>query len=259
MRGGIEKPPPSTEVAYAAVMCALLIGGQYILSFAAGVEIVTLLLLCFSCVFGARQGVLCAVAFSLLRCFVFGFYPSVVVLYLVYFPAFAALSGGLGRVGKEFFNRPPLPVVLAVNLLLIAIAAACATAAAMGLIKTSRLLRVTVTVFLWLVFALAALLCVAFNALLVAQKRFGKDCSRYLRVISFTTVAALCTVSFSLLDDVITPLFYGYSRSAALAYFYSSFTAMLPQTVCTVVTVGGLFLPATSVFEKINRRNLKKP
>lgn len=252
MRGGFDKrPSPSTEVAYAAVMCALLIGGQYIFSFVAGVEIVTLLLLCFSCEFGVRQGVFCAVAFSLLRCFVFGFYPSVIILYLIYFPLFAALFGALGTIGREVFARPPFAFVIAVNVLTFGIAAVCGAAALLDWISVSRLLKTTVTVCLWLVFGLAIALGATFDALLLIQKQCGKDYSRILRVIAFTTCAALCTVSFSLLDDAITPLFYGYSRSAALAYFYGSFVAMLPQTVCTIVTVGLLFLPVTSLLDKV--------
>ena len=75
--------PPSKEIAYTALACALLIGGQYVFSFVAGVEIVTLLLICFSFVFGVRNGVICAVAFSVLRCLLYGFYPTAIILYLI--------------------------------------------------------------------------------------------------------------------------------------------------------------------------------
>ncbi|MBQ8428463.1 MAG: hypothetical protein IJX18_04345 [Clostridia bacterium] len=91
------------EIAYIAVFCALLIGGQLLFSAVPGIEIVTLLLVCFSFTFGALRGCVCAVAFSLLRQLVFGFFPTVLVLYLIYFTALCACFGALGSVwkGKE--------------------------------------------------------------------------------------------------------------------------------------------------------------
>lgn len=87
---------PAQSVAVCAVMCALLLAAQFVLSFVPGVEIVTALFLAFCTFFGWRCGMLTATAFSLLRCFVFGFYPNVIVLYLVYFNAFALFFGRLG-------------------------------------------------------------------------------------------------------------------------------------------------------------------
>ena len=56
------------------------------------------------------------------------------------------------------------------------------------------------------------------------------------------------TILFTLLDDVITPLFYGYSSRAALVYFYNSLIVMATQSVCTVVTVSLLFVPLRKAF-----------
>ena len=106
------------EIAVISVFTALLIGGQFVLSFVAGVEIVTVLLLCFCYSFGAVRGMLAATAFSLLRCIIFGFFPTVVILYLIYYNLFAAVFGFAGRK----FNREEglfphaLAVVLAVIL-----------------------------------------------------------------------------------------------------------------------------------------------
>ena len=61
------------NIAYVALVCAILIGSQYVLSAIAGVEIVTLVFVCFAFVFGIINGVMCAVAFSLLRCFLYIF------------------------------------------------------------------------------------------------------------------------------------------------------------------------------------------
>lgn len=233
-------------------MCALLIGGQYALSFAVGIEVVTLLLACFSAVFGVRMGMLCAVAFSLLRCFVFGFHLGAILLYLLYYPAFAAAFGGLGHIKEQTFRRYPLSFALAVNVLLAGICAACAALYALDLVKVSRLYAVTLYVLLWVVFGLCAALCAAFDVLLVAN-RAGKETSAMLKGITFTAVAVVFTVLFTLLDDVVTPLLAGMSRYNALVYFYGSFAAMLPQTVCTVVTMSVLFLPLTALLRKIKR------
>ncbi|MDE6677398.1 MAG: hypothetical protein K2K12_06800 [Clostridia bacterium] len=237
------------DIAYPALMCALLLGGQYIFSFVAGVEIVTVLLVCFSAAFGARRGVVCATAFSLLRCLIFGFYPNIVLLYLIYYPALAALFGGLGHLKKEAFAKPLFAVII--NVLLLGIACACLLLNVLDAIQISRLMKTTITVLLWVTFALTLALWIAFNALLTVQRIGKKNAAELVRLVVFTALSATCTVCFTLLDDVITPLFYGYTRGAALAYFYTSFTAMLPQTVCTVVTVGLLFLPLTRALETV--------
>lgn len=165
------------EIATVAVFTALLIGGQLALSAVSGVEIVTVLLLSFSFYFGARLGMLGATAFSLLRCFVFGFFPSVLILYLIYYNLFALTFGFVGN-------------------------------------------------------------------------RFSKQVDmKKLVVITFTAV--VMTVCFSLLDDLITPLFYGYTEEAMKAYFFASFYAMIPQAVCAVVTTVFLFPPLLAVYKRV--------
>ena len=91
------------EIAYIAVFCALTIGSQYLLAAVPGVEIVTLLFVCYAYSFGPARGCICATAFSLLRQFLFGFFPSVLILYLVYFNLLCLGFGFLGKVwrGKE--------------------------------------------------------------------------------------------------------------------------------------------------------------
>ncbi|MDE7083480.1 MAG: hypothetical protein K2O89_07260 [Clostridia bacterium] len=236
------KISPAKEAAYISVTCALLLGGQYVFSFVVGVEIVTVLLVCFSSVFGVRRGVILAASFSLLRCCIFGFTPAVFVLYIVYYPALAAVFGGLGHFKNSAFGG--LGFLIFINLLLISVCTACALAYALDLIKISRLYKITVEVLLWVIFALCALLLISFNCFFIAGKRY------ILKVIAYAAIAAVCTVCFTLLDDLITPLFLGMNRLSALAYFYASFTAMLPQTVCTIVTVTTLLLPVTKVLSR---------
>lgn len=92
------------HIAVISVTVALLIGGQFALSFAAGVEIVTLLLCVFSVAYGIRDGVVAAVAFSLLRCLVFGFAPTVIVLYMIYYPIFAFSVALYGKYLNKVFQ-----------------------------------------------------------------------------------------------------------------------------------------------------------
>ncbi len=64
--------------------------------------------------------------------------------------------------------------------------------------------------------------------------------------------AMVFTLFFTLLDDVLTPLLYGFHREAAIAYFLNSLYAVIPQTVCTLVTVLVCFGPLTKVIKRIN-------
>ena len=246
-----KKLTPSKEVAYIAVMSALLLGGQYVLSFVAGVEIVTILLICFSYSFGMRRGAVCALSFSLLRCLLFGFYPTVIILYLIYYPLLAIVFGALGHIKQSTFKNYPWYFALIINVFLLGIAVACALCYGLDLIKISRIYKVTIYTLLWVIFALCIGLLIAFDCLLIAKKAFKKDTADALKLITFASLAAICTICFTLLDDIITPLFFGYSYTSWLAYFYTSFTAMLPQTVCTIVTVITLFFPVTALFSKI--------
>ena len=163
--------------AVVAVFTALLLAAQYALWFVKGVELVTVLLLVFSYRFGVRCGVLSAVAFSLLRCLLFGFFPNVVLLYLLYYPLFAACFGVFGNV---------------------------------------------------------------------LHHRTGVRVQMLL-----TVLAVLFTALFTLLDDALTPLLYGYTKEAALAYFLASLPTMAVQTVCAAVTVLLLFRPLFFVLKRV--------
>ena len=95
-------------------MCvALLIGGQMALSGVSGIEIVTVMLLCFCFHYGVRHGIAVATTFSLLRCFFFGFQVNVIVLYLVYYNVFALFFGWLGKRITGRISLPKLCVIVA--------------------------------------------------------------------------------------------------------------------------------------------------
>lgn len=165
------------ECAYIAVFVAFTIAAQLALSFIPGVEIVTVLFVSFSYAFGIKRGMAAATAFSLLRQIVFGFYPVVLVLYLVYYDALAAVCGALGRSKKKGTERLPQTIV----------------------------------------------------------------------------TACVCTVGFTMLDNLLTPLWYAFSWNTTRAYFISSLPFMLAQTACVGLTVATLFLPLNKVFTAASR------
>lgn len=169
------------EIALISVFTALLIGGQFALSGISGIEVVTVLLLSFSYYFGVRRGLLVANAFSLLRCFIFGFFPTVIILYLVYYNLFILVFGMLGLKFKRKLN-----------------------------IKIHAIL---------------------------------------------TIAACLMTVLFTGLDDIITPLYFGYSIDTTKAYALASLTAVIPQVICTILTVIFLLPVLIRIFENTSYFN----
>ncbi len=231
------------EIASCAVMTAFLLAVQLALSAVSGVELVTAIFLVFCYTYGARAGVLTATAFSLLRCLMFGFFPNVVVLYLVYYNLFALIFGFAGT------NRGGIAVWLCPVLLLF-LAAFCVYFAVAG-VRTSALYRERISVMLWVLFGIACVLAVFWGVLFAVGKERGRA-GREL--VSVTVLAVFCTVCFTLLDDLITPLFFGYSADAAAAYFYAGFFSMLPQTVCAAVSVFFLFPPLRKVFSAAAKR-----
>ena len=225
------------QIVFCAVMTALLIALQYVLGFVSGIELVTVVFLTFCCVFGVKCGLLTGAAFSLLRCLLFGFMPNVILLYLIYYSLFALL---FGFVGKRHISPWLCPALLAV------LAAACGYFAVNGL-PISVLYQGRVSLMLWILFGIV-LAILAFYIVLVVTKK-GEQGRELAAVTAF---AALCTVMFTLLDDIITPLFMGYSAEAAVAYFYTGFMAMLPQTICAAVSVFVLFLPLKKAFSSVH-------
>ncbi|MBO5363272.1 MAG: hypothetical protein J6A46_02975 [Clostridia bacterium] len=155
------------ELARTAVFVAAVIGVQYALSALPFVEIVTLLFACYAYVFGGVRGVVAAVAFSFLRQLIFGFYPVVLILYVVHFSFLSLLFGALRR---------------------------------------SKL-------------------------------------SGWKLIFTSVLVAAAATACFTLLDNILTPVYYGYTPKAAKMYFMASLPFLMGQTICAGVSVGALFLP----------------
>lgn len=167
-KGGVKS---AKEVALSALFLAFLLGGQYAFSVLPAVEIVTVFTVAFAFCLGVSRCMIAVTAFAFLRQILFGFFPSVLILYLIYFNALALVFGSLGKGGNARKKW-------------------------------------------WIV-----VLCAGF-----------------------------CTAGFTLLDDLITPLYYGLEKGAWKSYFIASLPIMLTQTVWTVLAVGYLFLPLEKVF-----------
>ena len=180
LRGFSNKKRAHTakECAFLAMFLAVVIALQTALSFVPGVEFVTVLFICYVFVMGWERGMFAATAFSFLRQIVFGVFPNVLVLYLIYYNLLAVGFGVLGRKIKR--PKKSLPIIV-------------------------------------------GLACVG-------------------------------TVLFTLIDDILTPLWYAYSARATRAYFFASLSFMIPQVICTAVSVSVLFLPIWRVFKRVRQK-----
>lgn len=181
----MEKNPHKNKIkstaktcAFTAVFVAMAIAGQFVLSVIPGVEIVTVLFCAYSFSFGVKNGMLGGTVFSLVRQLLFGFFPSVLILYLLYYNFLSLVFGLLGKK-----------------------------------------LRCNGKTFVVILFA-----------------------------------ACVCTAIFTLLDCVITPLWFAYSLKAAKGYFIASLPVMGAQVICAALTVGALFLPLERIFRLIVKR-----
>ena len=171
------------ECAYIAVFVALVIAAQAMLSSLPNVEVVSVLFISYAFVFGWKRGMLSATVFALLRQFLFGFYPTVLILYLTYFNILALLFGLIGQFTKKKICVFPLIVLL----------------------------------------------------------------------------ATVCAVGFTLFDNMLTPLWYGYSQRATQLYIKASLPFMASHVFSVAISVGILFLPLSRAFEVISfLLNIKK-
>lgn len=166
------------ECSYLAVFVALVIAVQTVLSLVPGVELVTVLFVAYAFTMGPWRGVIAATAFSLLRQLVFGFYPTVLVLYLIYFNLLTASFGLLGKAIESPLKRLPIIVI----------------------------------------------------------------------------IACVYTVIFTMIDNVLTPWWLGYDKRAATLYFKASLPFMIPQVICTAISVAALFYPLYKVFGFVNKK-----
>lgn len=172
-----HKANSAKECACIAVFVSLLIALQLALAAVPGVEVVTVLFVAYAFVFGMKRGMVAATAFSFLRQIIFGFFPTVFILYLLYYNGLTAFFGylrGRGRLGK----------------------------------------------------------------------------SKLGFVVLFACIGTLC---FSILDNILTPLWYGYTLKQTQIYFMASLTVVIPQLITTAFSVSLLFYPLEKVFGAVRK------
>ena len=221
------------KIAACAVMVALLIAVQYAFSMVAGVELVTVFVLCFCYVYGIYCGAMTATAFSLMRCLIFGFTPSVIVLYLIYYNVFAIVFGLMGKCRLPKCVPPILLVILAFLTAFFAIKG----------VPISVLFQQRLRIMLWVLFGIIVALLI-FNIFLLVKNKGPKG----QEITGVTTIAVFLTMMFTILDDVITPIFSGFDVDAAIGYVYTGFLAMIPQMICVSISVLLLFYPIKKIF-----------
>ena len=82
-------------------------------------------------------------------------------------------------------------------------------------------------------------------------KRYAGEVTFFRSLIVVASAVAF-TICFTLLDDVLTPLIYGFHPNAAKVYFLQSLPAMVPQAICAAISVAVLFAPLTKVIRRID-------
>ena len=96
-----------------------------------------------------------------------------------------------------------------------------------------------------------------FNFLAVVIGLISIAFKRKLNRLSFVVLlfaVALLTACFTLLDDIISPLYYGYDKKATKAYFIASLPVILTQVPISTLAFGFLAFPIHKCFDlvKIN-------
>lgn len=229
------------QIAISSLTLAFLVSVQYVLSFLSGVELVTVILLCFCYIFGIRMGVLTATAFSFIRCFLFGFSPSVVLLYLIYYNLFAVLFGAIGKRSTPVWTSIILLSLITTSSMYFAV---------VGL-PVSTIYQKRMCIMLWLLFGITAAILCSIIVMLVFYRHMSRE------RVCVTALAAFVTICFTLLDDIISPIIYGWTFETAIGYFYTSFIAMIPQTICVALSVFLLFNPIIKIYKKMERNMLQ--
>lgn len=95
---------------------------------------------------------------------------------------------------------------------------------------------------------------VYFNSFTLLFGILGKKWKNSIRALPYLVViACICTACFTLLDNLLTPLWYAFTKRAFKVYFLASLSVMLPQVLCTAISVFVLFIPLQKVFMQAKR------
>ena len=80
------------------------------------------------------------------------------------------------------------------------------------------------------------------------ENKKGKICNNVGWLIFYACIATAC---FSMFDNLLTPLWYGYTLKQTHLYFLASLSFMIPQIFSTAVSVTFLFYPLKRIFSSL--------
>lgn len=89
------------DIIYISLFVAVLIVLQVALSSINGIELVTVVLASIAFAYGLKVSIITANVFIVLRSFIFGIFPSIMVLYFVYYNLFVLCFWLIGRKAKR--------------------------------------------------------------------------------------------------------------------------------------------------------------
>jgi hypothetical protein len=93
-----------------------------------------------------------------------------------------------------------------------------------------------------------------YNILALVFSLLGRAFNRKVSVkaiVCLTVTAVIFTVFFTALDNVVTPMFYGFSNRVWKIYATASFATVIPQVICSAITVPLLSYPLIKIFKTI--------
>ena len=100
-------------------------------------------------------------------------------------------------------------------------------------------------------FSLPALILylIYYNVFALAMGMLARVVKNPLKGLFFIVLAvSICTVCFTLLDDIITPLYLSFSAKAWRLYAYASLPVLGVHTACAAHSTAALFVPLYKVF-----------
>ncbi len=94
-----------------------------------------------------------------------------------------------------------------------------------------------------------------YNAFSLVMGMLARAVKNPLKGLIFIVLTVgVCTLFFTLLDDIITPLYLSFSTKAWRLYVYASLPVMGVHTACAALSTAALFIPLYKVFSLAKRR-----
>ena len=92
---------PAKNIAVMATMAAILVMAKIVLSFVPNVEVITPLIIIFTCVFGFKRTIFSVIIFCLLDNFLYSFFYLTTLQYFFHWPLLCILSSVIYKIFKD--------------------------------------------------------------------------------------------------------------------------------------------------------------